>query len=81
MNDSKLTDEVIQELITLLEDHMVDGVKKPEGEPAPAIPDDEAMEGDSAPLEGLEHEASEAPGEETAEERTKRMLMEKFGGK
>lgn len=69
--NSKIDQEVIDELIAMLEDHVAGSLKKPE-----AIPevDDEAPEGDSA-IPGVEHEASEAPAEENDEDMRKLMEM------
>jgi hypothetical protein len=66
--NSKIDQEVIDELIAMLEDHIAGGMKKPEV-------DDEAAEGDSA-IPGVEHEASESPAEEDDEDM--KALMEMY---
>lgn len=79
MDDSNIVNEVLQELVTMIEAKMAGDLKKPEGaEPAmPEAPGEMPMESaESAPFQ-----ESEEPAGETDEEKTKRMLMEKFGGK
>lgn len=71
--DSKIDQEVIDELIAMLEEHVVGGMKKPEAEAIPGV-DDEAAEGDPAEG-GPEHEASEMPAEEDDEDMQKLMEM------
>lgn len=60
---SKIDQEVIDELIAMLEEHVVGGMKKPEAE---AVPEAEPA---------LEPEASEAPAEEDDEDMQKLMEM------
>ncbi len=69
-DSSNIDQEVIDELIALLEDHIAGGMKKPEAEV-----DDEAAEGDDS-IPGVAHEASETPAEEDDEDMKK--LMEYY---
>ena len=59
---SKIDQDVIEELIAMLEDHIAGGMKPKQEE----IPGVEALEGDSAEG-GSQHEASEAPADEDEE--------------
>ena len=68
--NSKIDQEVLDELVAMLEDHIAGGMKKPEAEV-----DEEAMEGDSA-IPGVEHEASEAPAE--GDDEDLKALMEMY---
>jgi hypothetical protein len=70
--DSKIDQQVIDELIAMLEDHVAGGLK-PKEEAIPGV-DDEAAEGDPA-IGGPEHEASEMPAEEDDEDMQKLMEM------
>lgn len=70
---SKIDQQVIDELIVMLEDHVAGGLKKPEAEAIPGV-DEEASEGDPA-IGGPEHEVSEAPAEEDDEDMQKLMEM------
>jgi hypothetical protein len=63
---SKIDQEVIDELVKMLEDHIAGGMK-------PEMPSEEAAEGDSESIPGVEHEASEAPAQEDDEELQKLM--------
>ena len=80
MDESKITDDVIQELIGILEGHMAGGLQKPGMDEHPAL-EQPLPEGDPAEeaAESPEMEASEMPGDESPEDKNKRMLMEKFG--
>jgi hypothetical protein len=77
MDDSNIVNEVLQELVTMIEAKMAGDLKQPGAEPA--MPEPAAaeipMEGEADPFE------AEEPAGESDEEKTKRMLMEKFGGK
>jgi len=76
MDDSNIVNEVLQELVTMIEAKMAGDLKKPEGEPAMPEPAAEMpMEAEADLFE------AEEPAGESDEEKTKRMLMEKFGGK
>ena len=81
MDDSNIVNEVLKELVDMIESKMAGDLQKPEGsEPAPEMP----MANHEMPMEGDEStpfQEAEDPAGETDEEKTKRMLMEKFGGK
>ena len=66
--NSKIDQEVIDELIAMLEDHIAQSVK-----PEDKV-DAEKPEGDEA-IPGVEHEASEEPSEEDDEDMKKLMEM------
>jgi hypothetical protein len=66
---SKIDQDVIDELISMLEDHIAGGMKKPE---IPSV-DDEKEEGDSSEG-GPEHEASESKSKEEDEEDLKKLM-------
>lgn len=76
MDESKLTDEVLQELIGILEGHMAGGLQKPAEDEHPAL---EQPLPESDPAEEILKGEIVEPAEESSDDKNKRMLMEKFG--
>ena len=76
MDDSNIVNEVLKELVSMIESKMAGDLKQPGAEPVMPEPAAEMpMEAEADPFE------AEEPAGESDEEKTKRMLMEKFGGK